>query len=233
MAADPATSPQEAREAGGSAAAAARKRPGRRPGRRPGNTDSRERILAAARHRFGSHGYAGTSIRAVAQQAEVDAALVYHFFTSKEGLFEASMRDAVQPAELRDTVLAGTVAGMGERMARAFLALWESGDRRDQLASILRSAVSHQAAAEMVRRFVVREVLLPVAQAAGHSRPEVRAGLMGSQLIGLALTRYIVEVPPLATMELEEVVAAVAPTLQRYLTGAVLAPVPSVTSAVG
>lgn len=196
----------------------------KRRGRRPGNSDSRQAILAAARQRFGQRGYEGTSIRTVAEHAKVDAALVYHFFTSKEGLFEASMRDAVQPGELREAVLAGGVDGMGERMVRAFLGLWENDPRRDQLASILRSAVSHQAAAEMVRRFMVNEVLVPIARTAGGSRPEVRAGLMGSQLIGLAFTRYVVEIPPVATMEVDDVVAAVAPTIQRYLTGALPPP---------
>ncbi|MDT3399752.1 TetR family transcriptional regulator [Streptomyces sp. B1866] len=199
-------------------------RPGRGPvrkrtGRRPGATESRGTILDCARRLFADHGYDGVSVRAIAKAAGVDAALVHHFFASKEGLFNASMEDAVRPEMILDPVLAGGVDGLGERLVRAFLRHWEEEPTQAKLRSILRSAVSHPTSAEMVRGYVVRKVLGRVAEVAGGPHPEVRAGLVASQLVGLALSRYVVEIEPLASLHSEAVVAAVGPNVQRYLTG--------------
>ncbi|WP_219092946.1 TetR family transcriptional regulator [Streptomyces sp. JJ38] len=197
----------------------------KRTGRRPGVTLSRQAILHAAQSRFAEHGYGGASIRGIAQDAGVDAALVHHFFLSKEGLFTASIHDALHPKELVEAVL-GTkgVRGTGERLLRAFLALWEGEETSRQMLSILRSAVTHEAAARMLRQFVTEEVLVPVAAATGRTHARVRASLAAAQLVGLAMTRYIVAIEPVASMSEDELVASVAPTLQRYLTGALPAP---------
>lgn len=194
----------------------------KRTGRRPGNTESRQIILRAARSRFASHGYEGASIRSIAQEAGVDTALIHHFFLSKEGLFAAAVHDAVHPEDLVDSVVVKRKAlrGLGERTVRAFLTLWESEDSRYQMRGILRSAVSHEAAAHLLRKFFIEEVALPIARTTGKSDPEVRAALVTSQLVGLAMTRYIVQVQPLDTLDPEDVVACVAPTVQRYFTGA-------------
>ncbi|MFG3101178.1 TetR family transcriptional regulator [Streptomyces sp. NPDC048182] len=192
---------------------------GRRTGRRPGTSESRDTILRAARQRFAEHGYDGVSLRSVAKTAEVDPALVVYFFESKEGLFTAAMRDALPPETLLDEVLAGPVEECGQRLVAAFLQRWETEPTRDKLRSILRSAVSHAASAEVVRGFIAEEVLDPLAKTLGGDNPRVRAGLVGSQLIGLALTRYVIEIDPLAGVDAAHLARVVGPTVQRYLTG--------------
>lgn len=192
----------------------------KRTGRRPGTTLSREAILQAAQTSFAEHGYAGASIRGIAQDAGVDAALIHHFFLTKEGLFAASIHDALHPETVVEAVLAARrVAGTGERVLRTFLSLWEDEQSGRQMRSILRSAVSHEAAARILREFITKEVLFPIAKATGRTRPLLRASLAASQLVGLAMTRYLVAVEPLAHLDRDDVVATVAPTLQRYLTG--------------
>jgi AcrR family transcriptional regulator len=195
----------------------------KRTGRRPGNTESRQAILNAARSKFALHGYEGASIRSIAQEAGVDTALIHHFFMSKEGLFAASIHDAIRPEQLVEQVIGKgrrrAVRTLGERVARYFLGLWEAPETRDKMRSILRSAFSHDRAQKMLRDFVSVEVLGPIADSTGKSRPEVRATLVASQLIGLALTRYIVELEPIAVLDVEQVVECVAPTLQRFLVG--------------
>ncbi|MCX2967562.1 MULTISPECIES: TetR/AcrR family transcriptional regulator [Streptomyces] len=198
----------------------------KRTGRRPGATVSRQAILQAAQSRFAEQGYGGASVRGIAQDAGVDAALVHHFFGSKEGLFTASIHDALHPRVVVAAVLDGGVRGTGERLLRAFLGLWEGEPTSRQMRGILRSAVSHEAAARMLREFLTGEVLAPIARAAGKDEPEVRASLVASQLVGLAMTRYLVRVEPLTAMSPDQVVAAVAPTLQRYLTGPLPGPAP-------
>ncbi|GAA3870525.1 TetR family transcriptional regulator [Streptomyces lacrimifluminis] len=193
-------------------------RPGQRTGRRPGATQSADVILDVALQQFAEHGFGGVSIRSVAKTAKVDPALVRHFFATKEGLFAAAIRDALPPDRLAP-VMEGDVAGIGERLVRTFLEIWETQPTRDKLFSILRSAVTHEGAATMVRGFVEGELLPPVMEAVGRPRADVRAGLVGAQLVGLALTRYVVETQPMASLQVEMVVQAVAPTVQHYLTG--------------
>ncbi|KRV49612.1 hypothetical protein AQ490_20035 [Wenjunlia vitaminophila] len=194
----------------------------KRTGRRPGNTESRQLILDAARAKFATHGYEGASIRSIAQEAGVDTALIHHFFTSKDGLFSAAVHDAVHPEQLVAAVVGKRRAlrGLGERMVRAIVGLWEGEVSRNQMSSIMRSAVSHEVAAQLLRRFFTEEVALPVARSTGKSDPEVRAALVTSQLVGLAMTRYIVQVHPIDKLPADELVACIAPTIQRYLTGA-------------
>lgn len=189
----------------------------KRTGRRPGTTLSRQAILRSAQAKFGAHGFEKASIRSIAQDAGVDAALIHHFFLSKEGLFAASIHDALHPDKVVEEVLAGRETEVGERLVRAFLGLWEGEETAHQMRSILRSAVSHERAARMLREFIMREVLVPIASASGQPRPETRASLAASQLIGMAMTRYIVEIQPIASLPGEELVASVGPVMQRYL----------------
>lgn len=193
----------------------------KRTGRRPGTTVSRAAILRSAQAKFGAHGFGGATIRAIAQDAGVDAALVHHFFLSKERLFLAAIRDALHPDQVREAVLfgGGGVCDMGSRLVSVFLGLWEGEETGLQMRSILRSAVTHDAAAKMLREFVIQEVLLPITQAAGGTQPETRASLAASQLVGLAMTRYIVELQPIASLTRQDVVDWAGPGIQRYLTG--------------
>lgn len=191
-----------------------------RTGRRPGPNETRVAILTAARRAFAERGYDSVSVRAVARDAGVDPALVYRFHASKEALFVAAMALPVSPSALVAGLLADGVDDLGERLVRTFLELFDSGAAFAPFLALIRGAVSNDRAAAMLREFIAREVLGRLAAAAAPDRPELRASLAGSQIIGLAMARYVVGVPPLATTERETVVACVGPVVQRYLTGA-------------
>jgi AcrR family transcriptional regulator len=190
-----------------------------RTGRRPGPNRTREAILDAARRAFAERGYDAVSLRAVARDAGVDPALVHRFHASKEQLFIAAMELPVAPSELVAGLLAEGVEELGERLVRAFLTLYDEPAAREPFLALLRGAVSHERAATLLREFVDREVLGRLAAAASPDAPELRASLAGSQIVGLAMARYVVGVAPLRTAERETLVAAVGPAVQRYLTG--------------
>jgi AcrR family transcriptional regulator len=198
--------------------------PRRRGGRRPGTSGTRDDILRAAREAFAVNGYAGTTIRGVAAAAGVDPALVGHFFGTKDGLFTASLE---LPPDLPDRLLSaldGDRAGVGERLVRFYLALWEDPVTAVQLRAMMTSAVAHEQAAALLREFVSRRLLAQLDDHLAGDDRSLRVTLAGSQLVGLALARYLVRIEPLAGADLETVVAAVAPTLQRYITGELSAP---------
>ena len=187
-----------------------------RTGRRPGPSGTREAILAAARAGFAARGYDATSVRAVAREAGVDPALVHHFFGTKEELFVAAMQLPVDPAAVVRGLLAEGVEDLGPRVVRILLAVWDT-DEATPLFALLRSAVAQERAAAMLREFLTGAVLTPLAAALDVDRPRLRASLAASQLMGLAVARYLIRIEPLASAPAEEVAAAVGPVLQRYL----------------
>jgi AcrR family transcriptional regulator len=199
-------------EAGGAAA-----RP--RRGRRPSGSDSRQQILNAARARFAADGYAAATIRKIAADAGVDAALVMQFFRSKEELFAAVM--SVSPAVLErfQQVFEGPDEGLGERVTRAYLELWEGDpDDSEPLLAMLRSAIANEQAAEHLRQFVQARLLEGIsARLPGDPTAAVRAGLASTMLIGVVVGRRIVRVPVLVEQEREALVAFLAPGIQAVL----------------
>ncbi len=197
---------------------------GRRPahtGRRPGDSGTRDCILAAARFEFADGGYDGATIRGIAARACVDPALVHHYFGAKEQLFERALELPISPGTLLPALLADDRERLGEHVVMGFLTVWEDPANRPIFMAMLRSIVSNEQAAELVRRLLVKEVFGPLATALGVPDAELRATLAGSQFIGLALMRYVGRVEPLASADLDTVAAAVGPTIQRYLTGAI------------
>ena len=197
---------------------------GHRPahtGRRPGESGTRGLILAAARLEFAEGGYDGATIRGIAARAGVDPALVHHYFGAKEQLFERALELPISPATLLPGLLADDRERIGEHVVTGFLTVWEDPANRPIFMAMLRSIVSNEQAAELVRRLLVKEVFGPLAAALGVPDAELRATLAGSQFIGLALMRYVGRVEPLASADLDTVAAAVGPTIQRYLTGAI------------
>lgn len=190
-----------------------------RTGRRRGDSGSRGAILDAARTSFADRGYDGASIRAIAADAAVDPALVHHYFGSKDHLFAAAMAVPVEPHALVARLLDGGTDDLGERLVRTALGVYGNPVTGRPLLALVRSAITNERAARMLRQFLTREVLGPVARAVGTDQPELRASLCGSQIIGLVLARYVVRVEPLASATDDQVVAWVGPTLQRYLTG--------------
>jgi AcrR family transcriptional regulator len=190
-----------------------------RTGRRPGASGTRDAILRAAREAFGELGYEKTTIRDVARRAGVDPALVHHYFGPKADLFTAALDLPVNPADVAAAVLAQDPEAAGEHLVGLFLGIWEQSSTRHPLVALIRSATSSEEAAAMLREFATREVFARVVHALGTPDAQLRANLVLSQLLGLAMARYIIKVEPIASMSPAEVVAAVGPTVQRYITG--------------
>ncbi|SCL15913.1 transcriptional regulator, TetR family [Micromonospora nigra] len=192
----------------------------RRTGRRPGNPDTREAILTAARAAFADRGFDATTIRSVAASAGVDPALVHHYFGSKDKLFLAAMQAPLDPGELVPRILAGDPEGVGERLVRAFLGVWDSPAGTAGVA-LLRTAVTTEWAARLLREFLVTQVLRRIQEHLPGDRRQLplRGSLAASQLLGLVMMRYVIRLEPVASATPQALVAAVGPTVQRYLTG--------------
>jgi AcrR family transcriptional regulator len=189
-----------------------------RRGRRPGAPDTRATILDAARSAFAEKGFAGTTIRGVASMAGVDAALVHHYFGTKDDLFLAAMELPFDPRHVIGPALAGGPDGAGERLLRAFLSLWDDPEIAPVLVGIVRSALQPGGERVLTQGFVP-VVLLPVGEALGIDRPDLRMPLVISQVAGLILTRYVIGLEPIASMPAETVVSTYAPVIQHFLTG--------------
>ena len=188
-------------------------------GRRPGASGTREAILTAAKDAFNTKGYDGTSLRGVARTAGVDPALVTHFFGNKDGLFEAALELPLDPATVVPLLLSEGVDGLGERVVRTFLGVWDSTPGQGPMLAMLRSAVSHEDSAQRLRALLTRVLLRPLAEGAGAGQVDLRAALLASQIVGLALTRYVLRLEPVASASADELAPLFGPTLQRYLTG--------------
>jgi AcrR family transcriptional regulator len=197
-----------------------------RTGRRAGDSGTRETILAAARAQFAERGYDGATIRAIAAAAAVDPALVHHFYGSKERLFAAAMQLPVVPSEVITAALAeagrGPGESAGEHLVRSALTLWEGAEVRDAFVALLRSALTSEQAAVMLREFLAQAILRPMASLVGGGDPETtpfRASLIASHIVGLALTRYVLRFEPVAAASADDLAAAVGPAIDRYLAG--------------
>ncbi|KUL28905.1 TetR/AcrR family transcriptional regulator [Actinoplanes awajinensis] len=190
----------------------------RRTGRRPGNQDTREVILTAARAAFADKGFDGASIRAIATAAEVDPALVHHYFGTKDKLFLAAMQAPMDPAELLDAVAEGDLDQVGERFVRLFLTIWDGPGGAAGVA-LLRSAVGNEWTTRLFREFVVTQILRRAVPKLGldDEQGPLRITLAASHMVGVAMARYVIKVEPLASVPSETIVAIVGPTVQRYL----------------
>jgi AcrR family transcriptional regulator len=189
-----------------------------RTGRRPGRQDTKEAILAAAREAFAEKGFDGASIRYIATSAGVDPALVHHYFGAKDQLFLAAMQIPIDPGKIIPQLAAGGVDGLGERLVRTFLGIWDSPAGSAGVA-LLRSAVRNDLAARLLREFITTQVMRRVLAHLDLDPAEVptRASLVASQLMGLAMMRYVIKLEPLASGPPEAVAAAIGPTIQRYV----------------
>jgi AcrR family transcriptional regulator len=172
--------------------------------------ETRNAILAAARRRFAEDGYERATIRAIAADADIDPSMVMRYYGSKDGLFAAAVDVALGlpaleqlPAERR-----------GEILVRHFLSLWESGRTSEVLRVLLRSAVTNEAAAERMRTVFATQVGAALGPAEDGT---TRAALVASQLLGLALCRYVLRLPDMVALDADALVATLAPTVQRYL----------------
>ena len=191
-----------------------------RRGRRPlGSPDARRAVLDAARELFAERGFERTTMRAVAARAGVDPALIYHYFGDKDGLLFAALQPPVDVA----TVFAGLAdAGdrTGEELVKRLIGLWEDRPEiREQMVAILRTGLSHDRASRLLRDILSSFILAALGDVLAGDRRELRAALIGSHIGGLMLARYILTVPGAAAASPEDLVQAVGPTVQRYLTG--------------
>jgi AcrR family transcriptional regulator len=193
--------------------------PVRRGGRRPGPSGTREAILAAASRHFAEHGYDRASLRRIAAEAGVDQKLIAHFFGSKQQLFVAAVGLPFNPGEVLPAILAGDPDSVGERLAALLVEVLEQPELHQRLTGVVRAAASEPEVARMLREFLTRELFGPAAELLDTEDGPFRANLVGSQIVGLVMARYVVAIEPLATMPPSAVAAAVAPTLQRYLLG--------------
>jgi AcrR family transcriptional regulator len=177
------------------------------------------RILRQARASFAEHGYAGTTVRAVARAAGVDPALVYHYYDSKEGLLDAA---TTPPQSFLDQIVTAWQTPqdeLGEQLLRRMLRNWEHPDHGPVLQAILQIAGNEPATREKLRAIIEQSMMGPAAQALDDSERLTRSSLIASQLMGLAFMRYVWKIEPIATMTEDDLAAAIAPTIQRYLDG--------------
>jgi AcrR family transcriptional regulator len=171
---------------------------------------TRAAIEEAARGLFAQHGFERTTIREIADEAGINPALVIRYFGSKDELFSV-----VAEPDLRLPDLSGmNPKKIGEALVGHFLDLWEGGSG---MAVLLRSAASNEAAAERIKQIFARQVFPVIASAGTTEKAPQRAGLVASQLLGLAMTRYILKLPPVVAMDRDFIVREVGKTVQRYI----------------
>jgi len=179
---------------------------------------SRDAVLASAKQHFAAHGYEKTTLRAIARDAHVDPSMVLYLFGSKADLFRESLRLLLDPEQLVAAMTASD-GDIGTRLVRRYLQIWEGPDTAESMIAMLQSATSNPDANEALRSFIQTYVLTAVSGViGGDEQAPLRAMLAATNLLGTALLRYVMKVPPLADLPAEDVVTLIGPTVNRYLT---------------
>lgn len=191
----------------------------RRIGRRPGVQPTRQQIVDAARVLFASEGFRGATVRAIADSADVDPAMIRHYFGTKERLFVATLEFPEDAPTRLVSALAGEPAVLGEQLTRAYLALWEEPATHSQMVIATRASLSSDEAMARVRPMIVAMLGQADTTAVPGSVPATRFALAMAHLLGVATVRYLSRVPPLCDLPLEEVIARTAPAVQLHLAG--------------
>lgn len=190
----------------------------RRSGRRAGSPDTRGEILEAAKRVFGEMGYDRATVRGIAAEAGVDASLIYHYFGDKDDLFAASIDLPVPPGETLRNVFDGDRESIGRRLAETFFLVWEQEEARAALLGILRSAMGGEdQAVTAFRQFLTSALLEQISPLLPGDDARLRALLMASQLVGVAMTRYVMRLEPIVSTPVEEIIGLVAPRIQSYV----------------
>ncbi|HEY1840113.1 MAG TPA: TetR family transcriptional regulator [Mycobacterium sp.] len=192
---------------------------GKRPGRPRGVSDNRERILASAREMFARNGIHKTSIRAVAKAADVDAALVHHYFGTKERLFAAAVHIPIDPMEVIGPLREVPVEELGHKLASMLLPLWDS-EIGSAFIAALRSILAGSEV-NLFRAFIQDVIAVEVGTRVDNPPGSgiIRIQFVASQLVGVVMARYILELEPFASLPAQQIAETIAPNLQRYLTG--------------
>jgi AcrR family transcriptional regulator len=190
----------------------------KRRGRRQGEPVSRDTVLRAAKRQFAKNGYDKTPLRAIADDARVDPSMVLYLFGSKAALFRESMK-LVLPADLLTNVIAEKDDQLGCRVVRAHLGIWEQPETAASMASMVQSATSNSDANEAFQGFLHDYLLTAVSSAlGGGDEARLRASLAATNLVGTAMLRYIMRVPPLSSLGVDDVVRLLGPVVHRFLT---------------
>jgi AcrR family transcriptional regulator len=198
-----------------------------RTGRRPGENRTRAAILTAARELFAERGYAGATTRGIAAKAGVDPALVHHYFTNKEGVFAAAMQETVSTVSVLDELPETAGEDLAEQLLRAYLDLWERAETAESMVALYRTAATSGTAANLVHDAGMTPLLDRIAKLIGGRDAKARAGMVCSQLIGVAVLRYVLRLDPLASMSLPRVIRYSAPAVRATLTGEIAPARPS------
>ena len=188
-----------------------------RTGRRPGTPDTREAILTEARRQFATRGYDATSLRGIAADAKVDPALLIHYFGTKEGLFTAATGLPARLSDLFAGLDGSDVHESADALVRGYLQVVDSDQSRNAILALVRSAVSQEKAAAMLREFLTAELLSVIAGWTQAPNAPLRAALVAAQLVGIAMLRHVVRVEPVVRASPDEIVALVAPVIEQYL----------------
>ncbi|WP_456085459.1 TetR/AcrR family transcriptional regulator [Mycobacterium pinniadriaticum] len=188
-------------------------------GRRPGNPDTRNTLVVTARRLFAEGGYDKTSIRDIASAAQVDPALVRHYFGNKAGLFRATMGWPFEPAQLGAYITGGGPDEIAARLTLMFLTMWEQPDTRTPLLAILRGATTHEESATLVRQFIAGHLYPQLAEPLAHPDATLRIDLAIAQLLGVALLRYILKIEPIASEPMDGLIERLTPTVSAHLGG--------------
>ncbi|KAA0021114.1 TetR/AcrR family transcriptional regulator [Antrihabitans cavernicola] len=192
-----------------------------RSGRRPGLSGTRDAILDAARERFSAVGFDKASIRSIATQAGVDSALVHHYFGTKQELFVAVVRLPVDPSVVVGPIAAAPLDELGETVVRTVVGIWDSPAGAGITAAF--RGVMAGGDETLLRTFLLEIALKGVRERVDDPRgsAEKRVALAASQMLGVFAARKILRIEPLASMPIDEVVAAIGPTIHGYLTGTI------------
>ncbi|WP_156750180.1 TetR/AcrR family transcriptional regulator [Mycobacterium sp. E2479] len=192
---------------------------GRRRGRPAGNSDTRDRILDSARELFACNGIRNTSIRAVAAAAGVDSALVHHYFGTKEKLFAAAVHIPVDPMSIIGPLREVPVSELGYRIPSTLLPLWDSEVGTAFIAA-LRSILAGEEV-NLFRAFIEDVIAVEIGPRVDNppGSGTTRIQFVASQLVGVVMARYILQLEPFKSLAAEQIAQTVAPNLQRYLTG--------------
>jgi AcrR family transcriptional regulator len=193
--------------------------PRRGRGRPPGESGTREQIVAEARHQFSELGYSRTTLRGIARGAGVDPRLLLHYFGSKQELFTASVELPMEPEQVTQVVFGSGSDQAAANAARLMVSVLDNPDTRRPFLALLRAAVAEPEAATLIRKVITVRLLEPMAQRLGGERPELRASLVASQLVGILLVRHVVGIQPLADASREELIRALEPVFEHYLHG--------------
>jgi AcrR family transcriptional regulator len=191
----------------------------KRPGRPPGSSDTRERILESARELFARNGFDKTSIRAVAAGAGVDGALVHHHYGTKQQLFAAAIAIPIDPMQVIGPLRQTPVDQIGSVLPSILLPLWDSELGKGFIAT-LRSLLAG-ADVSLVRSFLQEIITVEIGSRVDNppGSGAIRVQFVASQLVGVVMVRYILELQPFAGLEPQIIAETIAPNLQRYLTG--------------